>query len=231
MEEDSVIMSCVSTPDEEGYPGTLEIEVKYSLTSQGGVKIEYSATTDEDTVLNLTNHSYFNLNGEGKGDIKNHIFEIFANRYTPVKEDLIPTGEVLSVDATPFDFRVPKVLRESLEDCHEQIKLCSGVDHNLIFEDASYKMKKVANVKSLESGITLTVFTNQIALQFYTGNGISKDTAPQGKNGVKYSDYSGFCLETQHYPASVNFPQFPSTVLKKGEVYKYATEYRFGRCQ
>lgn len=224
---DSVVFSFISPPSDEGYPGTLTGEVRYRLTDDNALEIEYSATTDEDTVINLTNHSYFNLNGQDGSDVLRHTLRINADRYTEIGEAKTPTGRILDVEGTPFDFRSEKKIGADIFDPDPQIRLTSGYDHNLILNGAAGELKEIARARSEKTGITLTAFTTEPAVQLYTGNFIQADPVPHGKHGIRYPDFGGFCLEAQHYPCSLNFPSFPSTVLKKGEVYHQKTIYQF----
>lgn len=223
---DSVVMTLISPPEEEGYPGTLKVSVKYTLTENSGLVIDYDAESDEDTPVNLTNHSYFNLNGEG-GTIKDLTLRMIADRFTPCGKGIIPTGEIASVEGTPFDFRQGQIMEEAIFGTHPQVEMCRGIDHNLIFPENSGTMKHFATLSSQKTGIKMDCYTTEIAVQLYTGNSIVNDKAPFGKGKKKYENYGALCLETQHYPASPNFSHFPSTILKKGDKYRSTTEYRF----
>ena len=212
----------VSLPEEEGYPGTLTGEVRYTLTAENALVIDYTATADADTVVNLTNHSYFNLNGQDGSDVRGHQLRIDADSYTDMDAFLIPTGKINSVEGTALDFRREKPIGADIA----QLTQSGGYDHNLILNGSAGKLRRFAVAKSEKTGIVLIAATTEPAIQFYTGNFIQNDTAAHGKNGVRYPRYGGFCLEAQHYPCSPNYPQFPSTVLKKGEVYRQTTAYR-----
>jgi len=221
----SLELAYLSKDGEEGYPGNLSVTVTYTLTDNNELKIDYSATTDKDTVVNLTNHSYFNLAGQGEGDILGHELILNADRYTPVDKGLIPTGELRSVAGTPFDFRQPHAIGERIGSSDEQIALGGGYDHNFILNRTGDGLSLAARVTEAKSGRALEVFTTEPAIQFYTGNFL--DGTIRGKGGKVYGRRSAFCLETQHYPDSPNQPSFPSTVLKPGAVYRTTTVYRF----
>lgn len=212
----------VSPPEEEGYPGTLTGEVRYTLTADNALVIDYTATADADTVVNLTNHSYFNLNGQDGSNVLDHLLRIDADSYTEMDAFLIPTGEINSIDGTALDFRCEKPIGADIA----QLTQSGGYDHNLILNGSIGVLRHFATAKSGSTGIILTAYTTEPAIQLYTGNFIQNDTAAHGKNGVRYPRYGGFCLEAQHYPCSPNYPQFPSTVLKKGETYRQTTVYQ-----
>jgi aldose 1-epimerase len=212
----------LSKDGEEGYPGNLSATVTYTLTDANELKIEYSATTDKDTVVNLTNHSYFNLAGEG--DILGHEVVINADRFTPVDKGLIPTGELRSVAGTPFVFRTAKTIGERIEQKDEQLMFGHVYDHNWVLHGAGSGLELAAKVTDPKSGRVLEVLTTEPGLQFYTGNFL--DGTLQGK-GKTYTRRSAFCMETQHFPDSPNKPSFPSTVLKPGQAYRTTTVYRF----
>ncbi|MCZ2155911.1 MAG: galactose mutarotase [Bryobacterales bacterium] len=222
----AVEMAYTSPAGEEGYPGTLNATVTYSLTNDTEVKLHYTATTDAPTVVNLTNHAYFNLAGAGKGTILDHIVTLNADRFTPVDSSLIPTGELLAVDGTPFDFRVPAAIGARIGDLeNEQIRFGGGYDHNFVLNGTAGQLSFAARVKEPVSGRVLQVFTDQPGLQFYTGNFL--DGSVTGKGGLRYEKRFGFCMETQHFPDSPNHPEFPSVVLNPGETFHSTTVYRF----
>jgi aldose 1-epimerase len=209
---------------EEGYPGNLEAIVIYSLTDANELRIEYSASTDQETIVNLTNHSYFNLAVEGT--ILKHELTINADAFTPVDETLIPTGEIRSVKNTPMDFTTATAIGTHIENPDEQMKFAGGgYDHNFVLRAPDSGMRLVATVHDPQSGRTMEVVTTQPGLQFYSGNFL--DGSLVGKGSHPYVKHSGFCLETQHFPDSPNHANFPNTVLKPGEQYRQITIYRF----
>ncbi|MDF1866898.1 MAG: galactose mutarotase [Saprospiraceae bacterium] len=218
-------LSYLSKDMEEGYPGNLNVKVTYSLNNQNELSIDYEAVTDKKTICNLTNHSYFNLAGEGKGNILNHQLVIHADSITPVNEHLIPTGEPMAVQGTPFDFRSGKKMGEEIDSNNEQIKYGGGFDHNFILKGNSESLPIIAKISEPESGREMEILTTEPGVQFYTGNFL--DGTLIGSGNQPYQKRAGFCLETQHYPDSPNQPNFPSTILEVGETYKTTTVYRF----
>ncbi len=223
--DDSLTLSYVSPDGEEGYPGTLQARVTYRLSEAGELRIDYEATTDRPTILNLTNHAYFNLAGDG--DILDHELRLDAPHYLPVDETQIPTGELAPVAGTPFDFTTPTAIGARINADDEQLRIASGgYDHCWAFAHGGDLATPVAFVREPRSGRTLELFTTQPGVQFYTANFL--DGSIRGKGGRAYQKHSAFCLETQHFPDSPNQPAFPSTVLRPGEVYRHTTIFRFG---
>ncbi len=224
-EAKGIELSYLSRDMEEGYPGNLDVKVGYLLDNNNELLIRYEAKTDKPTVCNLTNHTYFNLAGNGKRDVLGHQLLVDADWITPVDKTLIPTGKMMSVKGTPFNFRAGKLIGQDIEADDEQIRLANGYDHNFALGDRGGERAFAASVYEPISGRFMKVFTEEPGMQFYTGN--SLDGTINGKQGTKYGFRAGFCLETQHYPDSPNHEKFPSTLLRPGEVYKTSTAYKF----
>ena len=224
-EEPALALHYLSKDGEEGYPGNLDISVTYTLTRDNGLRLDYQATTDRNTVLNLTQHSYFNLAGEGASTILDHELTLCAQRFLPVNASLIPTGELLEVKGTPFDFARPQRMGAKIAVDNAQLKNAKGYDHTFVVDGEPGTLRKAAAAYEPGSGRVLELFTTEPGVQFYTGNFL--DGSLTGKRGKAYGPRSGFCLETQHFPDSPNQPQFPSVVLKPGETYRQTTIYRF----
>ncbi len=240
---EALVLRHTSLPEEEGYPGTLSVEVRYTLTDDNALRIDYRAETDEPTPVNLTNHMYFNLNGEG--DVLRHTLRLDADAFTETGPDNIPTGRVLPVEGTPMDFRVPKridcdikwLTDAGVDDCRKKpyrpLELARGYDHSYVLksgvktERSCEALRLFAEAEGDRSGIRLEAFTDRPAVQLYTGNYVDADPAPCGKGGVRYPRYGGFCLETQEYPDAPNHPDFPPIVLRPGELWRSSTVYRF----
>jgi aldose 1-epimerase len=221
---DGIELTYVSKDGEQGFPGTLTTTVRYTL-SGGALRIEYSAATDKDTVLNLTNHSYFNLKGQGNGDVLGHVLKIDASRFTPVDATLIPTGELKSVEGTPLDFRTPHAIGERIDAEDPQLRLGHGYDHNFVLDHAPSQLAEAAEVYEPTTGRILRVLTTEPAVQLYTGNFL--DGSITGKEGRVYNRRFAFCLETQHFPDSPNHPSFPTTELKPGQEFHSVTIFQF----
>ncbi|MDD4872301.1 MAG: galactose mutarotase [Kiritimatiellae bacterium] len=215
----------VSKDMEEGFPGTLTSKVTYTWTDDNELKIDYEATTDKDTIVNLTQHNYYNLAGAGERDNLDHEVMIAADRFTPVDKGLIPTGELKPVKGTPFDFTTPTKIGARINQEDEQLKFGGGYDHNWVLNNSSGKLALAATVYEPTSGRFMEVFTTELGLQFYTGNFLNGTNI--GKGGKVYRHRYGFCMETQYFPDSPNKPEFPTTVLKPGQVYRQTTVYRF----
>ena len=218
-----VSLSYLSRDGDEGYPGNLRAEVTYLLTEDDELRIEYEATTDRDTVVNLSHHSYFNL--AGGGDILSHELTLLADSFTPVDGELIPTGELRSVTGTPMDFTAPTTIGERIEADDEQLEIAGGYDHNWVLKREGSGLSLAARVHHPVTGRTMEMSTTEPGIQFYSGNQLL--THISGKRGRRFGPRHGLCLEAQHFPDSPNRPEFPSTVLREGETYRQTTVYRF----
>jgi aldose 1-epimerase len=219
----TLVLTYLSRDGEEGYPGNLSVTATYTLTDDNSLRLDYEATTDKETIVNLTQHSYFNL--RGYGTVLGHVVQIHADRFTPVDKTLIPTGELRPVEGTPFDFRSPIAIGTHISDPGSQLLLAKGYDHNWVVQSTLSGLTLAATVYEPEMGRVLEVHSNQPGLQFYTGNFL--DGSLIGKGGWRFEVHDGFCMEPQHFPDSPNHPEFPSTELKPGEVYRSTIVYRF----
>ncbi len=218
-DEYSLQLDYLSVDGEENFPGNLQVTVVYSLTERNGLKIEYFAKADADTPVGLTNHTYFNLNGEGNGDVLGHVVKLYADGITPLNLELTTTGEIKRAAGTVFDFSSPKTIGKDINADDEQLKICGGYDMNFVKTDKGYGI--IAEAMGDKSGIKMSVYTSEYGVQFYTGNFLSGE---KGKTGI-YAKRGGFCLETQAFPNAVNRKEFPSIILKAGDAYKSTTEY------
>jgi aldose 1-epimerase len=222
--EDAVLeLKYFSRDGDENYPGNLSVEVRYVLGKDNALRIEYAASTDKDTIVNLTNHSYFNL--AGGGDILHHELLLNAKSFTPVSKDLIPTGEIRQTEGTPMDFIVAKPIGAEINEPYDQLGFTGGYDHNFVLNDSQKLMKLAAVLSEPESGRQLRILTTEPGIQFYSGNFL--DGSLRGKGGVVYEKYAGLCLETQHFPDAPNHENFPTTVLRVGEKYEHKTIFEF----
>ena len=221
----SVELKYTSRDGEEGYPGNLEVTVTYTLGNDNALKVEYSALADQDTVVNLTNHSYFNLRGHENGDISGHEIQIDAEWYTPIDESLVPTGEMRPVRGSAFDFLEPRPIGERIRSGERQLQIANGYDHNFVLSGGRGKLRRAAKIREPESGRAMELWTTEPGLQFYSGNYLKGTYV--GKHGRPYGFRAGFCLETQQFPNSINEPAFPSPLLKAGQLHHSTTILKF----
>ena len=223
VKDNSVTFSLEAPDGDMGFPGNKKISVTYSLSDENELKLVYHGTSDADTLMNLTNHTYFNLSGHQAGSIEDHVLTIHAGNYTPVIPGAIPTGEIASVKGTPMDFTSPKPIGQDIEADYEQLKLTSGYDHNWVIDDADGTLKEIAVLEDPKNGRKLKTFTTLPGVQFYAGNCIAEEP---GKGGVKYEPRMGMCLETQYFPDTINKPNFPSAVFGPNRDYESVTVYQ-----
>ena len=234
IQDDCVVMTHTSPDGEEGFPGTMKVKATFRIGEDHSYSVVYEAESDADTVVNLISHAYFNLNGADGSTVLDHVLMIPAETFTEGDENIAPTGRILPVEGTPLDFRTGKRIGKDIFDDYASLRYAKGYDHNYCLKGGQTPLQGgltpfCAECYSEESGIRLRVFTTQPGVQLYTANHLGKDLAAIGKNGKKLIDYGAFCLETQHYPSSPTFPQFPSTVLKAGEKFREETVYVFDR--
>lgn len=221
----ALLLSCVMEDMSDGFPGRLNVNVAYALTDDNALMIDYRAVCDQDSVINLTNHAYFNLAGHDSGTIGGHILQIDADYFLPNEKDGVPNGEILSVTGTPFDFRTPKAIGKDIGDSHAQIQMFGGYDHNFVL-GGGYDYRKVATVSEPTSGRAMSVFTDLPGIQLYTSNML--DANLTYKDGAKYANHQAFCLETQLFPNAINMPWLASPIYHAGEEYITTTTYQFG---
>ena len=226
-EDGDLVLRYLSPDMEEGYPGNLSVEVRYSLTEDNALEINYKVTTDAPTIVNLTNHSYFNLNGPDGSTVLDHKLWLNSSPFTEYDETFAQTGKIISVENTPLDFREEQVIGARFDDDYPQFRVCTGYDHNMVLDGKEGELKPIGTAKSEKTGICLEAFTTEPAIQLYSGNYIQFDPVQKGKYGIRYPKNAGLCMEAQHYPDSINHPEFPSTILRPGEVYRQKTIYRF----
>ena len=221
--ENSITLSLHSPDGDQGFPGNFDVDVTYTLTDDNELKIDYNGAADADTVINMTNHSYFNLNGHASGNILEHELWVDADAFTATDDKLIPTGEIRLVEGSPMDFREKKLVGRDIDADYDALNYAGGYDHNWCLNNNG-EFKKVIEISSGLSGITMEVYTDLPGVQIYAGNFL---VAEPGKSGTTYKKRQGICFETQHYPDAINHDNFPSPVVKKGEVYKTTTVYKF----
>ena len=224
---ENLVLRYLSPDMEEGYPGNLNLEVTFHLSEENELEISYLATTDAPTIVNLTNHCYFNLNGQDNSTILDHIVKLNCSYYTEYNEDFSQSGRIISVQNTPLDFTSEHAFGERFNDDYHQFRICTGYDHNMIIDDKVNKLKFVGNCRSEKTGICLEMYTTEPAIHLYSGNFIMCDPVEEGKGGFKYIKNGAFCFEAQHYPDSPRHAHFPSTVLRPNEKYTQKTIYKF----
>ena len=224
---EKLVLRYLSPGMEEGYPGNLSVEVRYHLCEDNALEIEYKATTDAPTILNLSNHSYFNLNGQDGSTVLNHKLWLNSSNFTEYDETFAQTGRIIPVENTPLDFREEQTIGARFDSDYPKFRVCTGYDHNMVLDGKDGELKPIGTAKSEKTGICLEAFTTEPAIQLYSANYIHFDPVKKGKNGVSYPKNGGICMEAQHYPDSINHPNFPSTVLRPGEIYTQKTVYRF----
>ena len=225
VEGETLVMHYLSPALEEGYPGNLDFTVRLTLGEDNALTLDYEATTDQVTILNVTNHCYFNLDGIDGGTVLDHRVWLNCIAFTEYSDTFTPTGRIIPVEGTPLDFRKEQLVSDHFNDDYQQLRICTGYDHNMIIDGKDGELKPIGTIKSDKTGISLEAFTTEPAIQFYTGNYIQFDT-PLGKNGVRYPKHAGICMEAQHYPDSINHPNFPNTILRPGQTYRQKTIYR-----
>lgn len=227
VDDRSIVLSILSPDGDNNFPGNVTAQVTYTLTDDNAIDIKYEATTDQNTVINMTNHSYFNLSGNPASSAMDHVLYLASESVTPIDSTFLPTGEITSVEGTPFDFRTPKAISQDVTNFdNEQIKFGKGFDHNWVLSTNGDVKQVAAKLTSPESGITLEVYTDEPGVQLYTGNFL--DGTVTGKKGIVYNQRASVCLETQHYPDSPNKAHWPSVVLKPGETYRSHCIFKFG---
>ncbi len=224
IDDDAVELSYISEDGNEGFPGKVEVTVVYRLTDRNELEIHYNAVPDRETVINMTNHAYFNLGTTANGDVLDHELQLFCDAFTPTDADSIPTGEIRSVEGTAFDFREPKKIGKDIDADDEQLIMCRGYDHNFCVNGPIGKVRPVAKVTDAKSGRKLEVMSDLPGVQLYTGNFL--DGTEMGKDGIALGKHYGFCLETQYYPDTPNQPSFPQCTFKKGEAFKSLTIFK-----